>query len=65
MEADNRGLLLSLTQRGRRVLPELRKIADGNDRRFFNDLDAKEKAMLGQLLRKLAAFHEIRDVPVE
>jgi len=65
LEADNRGLLLSLTQRGRRVLPELREIADGNDRRFFNDLDAKEKATLGQLLRKLAAIHEIRNVPVE
>ena len=65
LEADNRGQVLSLTQPGRRVLPELREIADGNDRRFFDCLDATEKAALGRLLRKLAAFHEIRDVPME
>ena len=37
LEADNRGQLLYLTQQGRRILPELRKIADRNDRRFTRD----------------------------
>lgn len=65
LQADNRGQLLFLTQQGRRVLPELREIADRNDQRFFDCLDAREKATLGQLLRKLTAYNEIRGVPVE
>ncbi|HUA19741.1 MAG TPA: MarR family transcriptional regulator [Bryobacteraceae bacterium] len=65
LEADNRGQLLYLTQRGRRIFPELREIADRNDRRFFDCLNTREKAMLGQVLRKLAASNEISDVPVE
>jgi DNA-binding MarR family transcriptional regulator len=65
LEADNRGQLLYLTQQGRRILPELREIADHNDRRFFDCLNPREKAMLGQVLRKLTASNEISDVPVE
>jgi DNA-binding MarR family transcriptional regulator len=65
LEADNRGQLLFLTQPGRRALPELSEIADRNDRRFFDCLDAKEKATLVHLLRKLTEFHGIRNVPVE
>jgi len=65
LEADNRGQLLYLTQHGRRILPELREIADRNDRRFFDCLNTKERAMLGQVLRKLTASNEISDVPVE
>jgi DNA-binding MarR family transcriptional regulator len=65
LAADNRGQLLCLTQQGRRVLPELKEIADRNDRRFFDCLNTKERAMLGQVLRKLTASNEIWDVPVE
>ena len=65
LEADNRGQLLYLTQQGRRILPELRGIADRNDRRFFDCLNTREKAMLGQVLRKLTLSSEISDVPVE
>jgi DNA-binding MarR family transcriptional regulator len=65
LEADNRGQLLFLTQKGRRVLPELREVADRNDQRFFDCLSAREKAMLGQLLRKLTTSNGISDVPVE
>jgi hypothetical protein len=54
-----------MTQQGRRILPELREIADPNDRRFFDCLNTREKAMLGQLLRKLTTSNEISDVPVE
>ena len=57
--------LLFMTQQGRRILPELREIADPNDRRFFDCLNTREKAMLGQLLRKLTTSNEIADVPVE
>lgn len=65
LQADTRGQLLCLTQQGRRILPALREIADGNDRRFFDCLNAREKAMLRQLLRKLTTSNQISDVPVE
>ena len=65
LETDNRGQMLHLTQQGRRVLPELREIANRNDRRFFDCLNAREKAMFGQLLRKLTISNELSDIPVE
>ena len=65
LAADNRGHALFLTQQGRRALPELKAIADRNDRRFFDCLDAREKAALGSLLRKLTASNDIRDIPIE
>jgi DNA-binding MarR family transcriptional regulator len=65
LEADNRGYSLFLTQQGHRALPELKAIADRNERRFFDCLDAKEKALLGSLLRKLTSANDIRDIPIE
>jgi DNA-binding MarR family transcriptional regulator len=62
---DNRVQLLSLTRHGRRVLPQLVSIADRNDERFFDCLDAKEQDTLRRLLGKLMKFHHLRDVPVE
>ena len=62
---DNRMQLLSLTSAGRRVVPELAKIADQNDQRFFAHLDADERQALRFLLDKLANDHQIREVPFE
>jgi DNA-binding MarR family transcriptional regulator len=62
---DNRVQLLTLTRRGRNVLPELWEIADRNDEAFFGCLDASERTTLRQLLGKLAKCHAIREVPVE
>ena len=64
LEEDNRGQLLFLTRQGRRILPELQEIADCNDQTFFDCLTAKEKAMLGLLLRKLTRSNEISGIPV-
>jgi DNA-binding MarR family transcriptional regulator len=61
---DSRVQLLSLTQPGRRILPQLAEIADQNDRQFFDGLEADEKATLRRLLTKLAEIHQIRDVPI-
>ena len=61
---DNRGQLLSLTSAGRRIVPELARIADLNDLRFFSCLDSGEKAALRHLLGKLAAHHQMHDMPL-
>jgi DNA-binding MarR family transcriptional regulator len=44
-EADSRVQVLSLTRRGRRRLPELSRIADGNDAHFFGGLDTAERRL--------------------
>jgi len=62
---DNRGQLLSLTGAGRRVVPELAKIADHNDEKFFSCLHSEERTALHRLLGKLAAHHRMHDVPLE
>ena len=60
---DSRVQLLSPTRSGIRILPQLAKIADENDREFFAVLDSAESATLRRLLGKLAEFHKIRAVP--
>lgn len=62
---DNRGQLLSLSGAGRRVLPELAKIADHNDQKFFSCLDSGERANLRRLLGKIAEHHQLHAVPFE
>ena len=62
---DNRVQLLSLTGLGKRILPGLTAIADGNDRHFFAVLSQDEQAALRNLLRKLAETHRIARIPVE
>lgn len=64
-QEDHRVQLLSLTRQGRGILPELARIADQNDQNFFDCMDPNEKATLRHLLCKLAAFHKIRNVPIE
>jgi DNA-binding MarR family transcriptional regulator len=62
---DHRVRLFSLTRRGSRILPELAEIADRNDRRFFDALEAGERASLRRLLSKLVDRHQIGAVPIE
>jgi DNA-binding MarR family transcriptional regulator len=62
---DGRVQLLSPTRPGRRALPELAKIADDNDSRFFDVLDDDERSTLRKLLQKLVDVHRISNVPVD
>ncbi len=64
-ESDNRYRLLSLTRAGQRGLPILAQIADQNDSAYFDCLNAREKAVLRELLIKLAEHNGIHDVPTE
>jgi DNA-binding MarR family transcriptional regulator len=64
-QEDNRVQLLAVTRQGKRVLPELTTIADGNDKLFFGALDATERATLRKLLKKLADAHQMRNIPVD
>jgi len=64
-EGDNRFRLLSITRAGRRSLPVLAEIADRNDARYFDCLNAKEKSVLRKLLIKLVDYNSINNVPTE
>ena len=56
---DQRVRLFRITRKGGQILPELRKIADSNDRAFFCVLDEAERGALQRLLFKLIARHDI------
>ncbi len=64
-EGDSRFRLLSITRAGRRNLPVLAEIADQNDARYFDCLNAKEKSVLRKLLIKLVDHNGINNVPTE
>jgi len=64
-EGDSRFRLLSITRAGRRSLPVLAEIADRNDARYFDCLNAKEKSVLRKLLIKLVDHNSIHNVPTE
>lgn len=62
---DRRVQWLSLTRKGLHQVPKLAALADRNDARFFDCLNAHERAELRRLLEKLTLFHQLPDVPIE
>lgn len=62
---DSRVSLLSLTPSGQRSLPDLKCLADNNDRYFFAPLDPEERALLRSLMEKLARAHQMHAPPID
>lgn len=62
---DSRVRCLSLTPQGQQVLPGLAVIADKNDEYFFGVLGLEEQIILRSLLSRLAAAHQINNIPVD
>lgn len=62
---DGRALRLRLTRKGLRVVPELARIANRNDERFFGQLSKGQRAELRKLLMKLTDSNEIDGIAVE
>jgi DNA-binding MarR family transcriptional regulator len=62
---DSRAQLLALTRSGKRLLPALTDIANGNDNHFFSVLAAGERSELRKLLQKLADAHPFSAAPVD
>jgi DNA-binding MarR family transcriptional regulator len=61
---DRRGQMLTLTQQGTALLPELAALADANDEAFFSHLSAQERALLRNLMQHLVTACGMREVPV-
>lgn len=61
---DGRAHSLALTPAGRRLVPELARLADANDAACFESLTARERAAIAAALRKVAASRGVKDIPV-
>lgn len=62
---DKRAHSLSLTDKGRRLVPELARIADQNDESFFRPLTRAEREQIKVLLGKLVESHALSAPPVD
>jgi DNA-binding MarR family transcriptional regulator len=62
---DGRAHTLRLTDKGRRLVPRLAKLADTNDQSFFGALSSEERAVLRRTLEKIVRRHGLNDTPVD
>ncbi len=62
---DGRAQFLTMTAKGRALVPKLAKFADANDAAFFDVLAAAERAALGRILKKLTDRHALNGVATE
>lgn len=62
---DRRFQRVGLTQKGRRLVPRLARLADENDAEFFSALSAAERKELIRLLQKLAKVKDLRRLPTD
>lgn len=62
---DGRAQTLTLTARGRALVPELASLADDNDAEFFRPLTAQERRVLRRLLERVAEQNELKVVPID
>lgn len=54
---------LSLTRKGRALVPKLAALADENEAYFFGHLPARERQQLAKTLQELVARHGFKEVP--
>ena len=62
---DGRAQALSLTPRGRALVPDLARLADENDAAFFRALTDEEREALAAILRKMVENQGLRAVPID
>lgn len=62
---DGRYQTVELTTAGRKLVPELAKLADVNDREFLGHLSAKQKAGLVLLLKEIVSVNGWRTTPTK
>jgi len=62
---DARSQLLSLTDRGRALVPELAGLADDNDAEFFDHLAPGERAQIERILRDVVERRGLRGTPID
>jgi DNA-binding MarR family transcriptional regulator len=64
-DTDRRSHALSLTARGKKLVPQLAALADANDAEFFGHLKPGEVARLDATLREIVRRFDLRTLPTE
>jgi DNA-binding MarR family transcriptional regulator len=62
---DRRYQALTLTAKGRAIVPRLARLADQNDAEFFGHLKAAEQETIKAAMRDIVRRHGLKSVPVE
>lgn len=62
---DKRAQILSLTEAGRALVPELAALADLNDAEFFDHLSSDDRAAMERILKGIVERRDLRVVPTE
>ncbi len=62
---DKRAQTLSLTSRGRSLVPRLARIADQNDAAFFDLLTTRDRGNLNRILERIVKFRGLKNVPTD
>lgn len=62
---DRRWQTLTLTVAGKRLVPQLAKLADRNDAEFFACLSTAERSALTATLKKLVKLNQLSTLPVD
>jgi DNA-binding MarR family transcriptional regulator len=61
---DRRYQTVELTPQGKKLVPQLARLADQNDAEFFGHLNARQQATLVEMLQDCVRRHGWKDVPV-
>lgn len=64
-ERDRRYQAVTLTAKGRGLVPRLAALADYNDREFFGHLKPAERQQIERAMREIVRRHALRAVPVD
>lgn len=62
---DRRFQSIALTAAGRRLVPQLARLADQNDEEFFGPLSDRERIALMSSMKKLVQAHGLETLPTE
>jgi DNA-binding MarR family transcriptional regulator len=63
-DGSSRDKVLSLTDTGLALVPQLAELADRNDEHFFGHLSARERGELLQTFQGLVSHHQLWEIPV-
>jgi DNA-binding MarR family transcriptional regulator len=63
--SDGRAQTLTLTAKARKLVPELGKLADANDKEFFDHLTPRDRAALLRILRGIVQMRDLKSLPID
>lgn len=64
-ESDRRSQRLTLSEKGRALVPQLAALADQNDAEFFDQLQSEDRAALIRIMKAIVERRGLKAVPTE